>query len=397
MVQMRCRLLLTAAALALLALAQPGLAGAEAADPGDLGPSQLRAVLAPAPVPTPWPPVIQVFDDDFESRITYAKYTGIGGANVYIANGRLTVDVPPGAPPDSAGLRMRLPANGTGVRCSAFRELKIPNLGTGQMHWTLFGFDDVTGAEVVLIEMFITESTGKQDPFLSFRYEKNGRGVYAHVKTNQTADKIKKIQWDTKNGGKRVQAEITFCDGSKASSPWIDPEASTIAGFDLTTDAPEFSAGGTEGAEVHAQGEAVPTDPAPIEPFASPTLTALYPYWLVQAHDADAVLVATVARVGSVRQMSFEEDQRPRLEVHYFLDEALYGSPGADRFTVFHALDGGQAVKHLRPGTRLLLFVKNSEQGLWDFGQPTGVIPGQYQNYQAVASRVDLIHGRSAP
>lgn len=384
----------TVVGLALLALVQPGSPAAEVAGKEAAGPPAQESLRTPAPAPVPWPPTILVFADDFNSQTTYASYTPLGGANVYIANGRLNVDVPAGAP--GSGLRMRLPAGGTAVRCSGFGGLQIPDLGSGQMHWKLIGYDSADGHEVVLLELFITETTGLQD-MLSFRYVKNGRGVYAHIETDKKASDIKKIQWDTKDGGRKVQAEVTFNDGSKASSPWVDPEESTIGGFDVTTDAAEFSADGTAGTEVHATSDADPSEPAPIDRFASDELTDLYPHWLIQAHDADAVLVATVARVGRVQKTRFEGVPRLRLAVHYFLDEVLYGQPGADGITVYHGLGPGHPVRELRPGDRMLLFVKGGEGVFWDFGEPAGVIPDHPQNYLAVTSRVDLIHGGSAP
>ncbi len=396
MAQFRSRPIWTAVGLALLAFVQPASPAAEAAVKEATGPRAQESLKAPTPVPIPWPPIILVFADDFESQTTYASYTPLGGANVYIANGRLNVDVPAGAPPGS-GLRMRLPAGGTGVRCSGFGGLQIPDLGSGQMHWSLIGYDASTGAEVVLIELFITESSAADQDMLSFRYVKNGRGVYAHIETDKKASDIKKIQWDVKDGGRKVQAEVTFNDGSKASSPWIDPEESTIGGFDVTTDAAEFSADGTAGTEVHANSDVDPSEPAPIERFESDALTNLYPHWLIQAHDADAALVATVARVGRIQEVPFADGPRRRLAVHYFLDETLYGHPGADRFTVFHVLGKGREPAELRPGDRVLLFVKGGDEGFWDFGEPPGVIPYHPQNYLAVASRVELIHGGSAP
>src|SRR5262245_934209 len=261
----------------------------------------------------PWPPITLVFRDTFDSGSTYASYSGLGGAAVSIASGRLWVQVPAGAPPDSAGLRMRLPRNGTGVRCAAFGGLQIPPLGNGSMHWKLFGFDATTGAERVFLELFITEQTTaqatKQDQ-LTFVYQKNGHNVYADVKTGKSASDIKSIRWDTRNGGKQVQAEVTFNDGTKASSGWVDPDPGTISGFDVTTDAAELSADETAGTEIHSEGS--PAEPAPIAKFEQGGLTVLEPHWLIQTHDADVVLAATVDRVGRLLP-PLEDDQRPRL------------------------------------------------------------------------------------
>ncbi|MCB1034913.1 MAG: hypothetical protein KDD47_13885, partial [Acidobacteria bacterium] len=154
---------------------------------------------------------------------------------------------------------------------------------------------------------------------------------------------------------------------------------------------------GTEGTEVHANSDAEPTEPAPIERFESDALTNLYPHWLIQAHDADAVLAATVEEVGQLQEMTFEDGTHLRLAVRYFLDETLYGDAGGDRFTVYHYVGAGREAKELQPGDQLLLFVKADEQGFWDFDPPVGVVPNHPQNYLAVASRVDLIHGGSTP
>lgn len=397
---MRRRFAGALAALLLLVLAPGWLAagdgpGLDAHGPPTALEPPREVTRAVAPVPTPWPPVIQVFRDDFDSAKTYATYTGLGGANVYVAGGRLQVEIPADAPRGDGGLRMRLPRGGKAVRCAGFMGLEIPDLGRGSMHWTLIGFDAATGGELPLIEMFLTQSHGSQDKMLSFRYEKNGKGVYAHVKTGKTSADIKEIRWDTRNGGKQVQAEVTFKDGTRASSEWIDPEESTIAGFDVTTDVAEFSADATAGNEVHAEGAAAPDLPLAIERFASDELTALYPHWLVQAHDADAVVVATVAEVGASAGTSLDGSEP--VPVTYFLDESLYGEPLGNRFTVLHHRQAGLGGKPFQPGERLLLFLHRDEDGFRDFGRPTGVIPADDQNYRAVASRVAAIHGGAEP
>lgn len=394
MLQLRRRLMGAAFALGLLLFTLGPPAPAAAQEPPRETARETVGDPAPTPVPQPWPPTLQVFQDDFEDgATTYAAYTGLGGADVYFANGRLHVVADADTAPGMTGLRMRLPPDGTGVRCSGFQGLQIPDIGAGSMHWTLFGFDPATGGELPLLELFITQQLGSQDDQLSFRYVKDGEGVYAHITTDKTTDDIKEIRWDTRNNGTEVQVEVTFDDDSTASSEWIDPEESTIAGFDIVTDAPEFSADSAGGVEVHGEGDADPTEPAPIDRFASDELTALYPHWLVQAHDADAVVVATVARVEALPADGFQRTRPGRLPVRYFLDEALYGHPGAEQFVVHHDVSAGLRGKDFEPGTRLLLFLQADEEGLRDFGTPTGVVPAGEQNYRAVVSRVDLIHG----
>ncbi len=358
--------------------------------------------IAVQPTPQPWPPITLVFRDTFDSGSTYATYSGFGGAMVGIAGGRLWVQVPAGAPRDSAGLRMRLPRGGTGVRCSAFGGLQIPPLGNGSMRWKFFAFDAATGAERIFLELFLTEQVTAQatkQNQLTFVYQKNGQNVYADIKTGKSASDIKSMRWDTRNGGKQVQAEVTFNDGTKASSNWVDPEPGTISGFDITTDAAEFSADETGGTEVHSEGN--PVEPAPIEKFDARALTALEPHWLIQTHDADVVLAATVERVGRLLP-PLEDDPRPRVLVHYFLDEKLFGGPVAWRFAVAHAVGSPAALRRFQPGSRLLLFLHRAETGgrrsrLWDYGDPAGVIPYSKQNRKAVATRVAFIHGGNVP
>ena len=194
-----------------------------------------------------------------------------------------------------------------------------------------------------------------------------------------------------------MQAEVTFKDGTKASSTWVDPDPGTISGFDVTTDAEEFSADETAGTQVHSE---VAVQPAPIAQLDQAALNALEPHWLIQTHDADVVLAATVERVGRILP-PLADDPRPRVLVHYFLDETLFGRPVASRFAVEHRVESPAALRQFRPGSRLLLFLQREtdrrSSRLKDFGDPAGVIPYSKQNRKAVATRVAFIHGGNVP
>ncbi len=370
--------------------------------------------IAPAPaIPQPWPPVLQVFNDDFESGNTYASYTALGGASVNIANGQLTISIPDGAPPGTAGMRMRFPRGGKDVRCTEFDGITMPDVGDGEVSWKLFGYDS-NGNEIELAEFIWTE----EDPLTEGPRElrvikKKSDGSIKGVKINGAAGKkhgdIDKIRWDTKWFSSKVQAEITFKDGTTASSDWVDPPPAGFAGFDLTAtfiglgeDAGEISMDGTGGTEVHTD-EYQPYEPIRIAQFSEPRLTALFPHWLVQTRNAEDIVVATVERVGRRVNIDSPLDPRPRIAVRYFLDESLMGTAPSSQFTVYHALDKPEQAARFQPGSKLILYLLrgNTRPGAstplwyWDIDRPSGVVAFTEQNRRAVVSRIRVIQGDS--
>lgn len=350
----------------------------------------------PAPAPLPFPPVLQVYKDTFNSATTFAKYNGFGGASVAINAGRLWVSPPVGGATGPAGLRMRLPRNSRGVRCMEMSGLDIIMPPEQPMSWTFFGYSDTSGTQVNLLEMEITELQTRTD-VLSFRFKKaNGEVVFAHHETDKKRKNIKKIQWDKRNNGTEVQCEVEYDDGTKWNSPWMDPEAGTFAGVDVSTGDGEMSVDTSGGAEVHTEGDAA--QPAPILPFEHQALTSQEPYWLIQTFDAETIVSATVDRVTGVSPIPIAKDPRPRLKVIYRLDEALYGVPTGTRFVVYHALSTRSDAAQFEPGRRLILFIRPNPAGatgnwFWDSGRPTGVLPSSTHNIKAVASRIAFIRG----
>jgi hypothetical protein len=383
------------------------------ANEGARGGPEVVIQPAPTPLPQPWPPVLQVFSDDFESGNTYASYTALGGASVTIANGQLNISIPDGVAPGKAGMRMRFPRNGTPIRCTGFGGIKMPDVGDGELNWKLFGYDDA-GNEVLLAEFVWVEEipTGEGPAQRELRvYKKKSDGSLTGVTINGAGGKghgdIDKIRWDTKWFSSKVQAEITFTDGTTASSDWVDPPPAGFAGFDLTAsfvnngeEAGEISVGGTGGTEVHSE-EYQPYEPIRIAQFSEPRLTALFPHWLVQTRNAEDILVGTIETVGRRVEVDSPFDHRPRIAVSYFLDETLMGTAPGSRFTVYHALDKPEQADRFRPGAKLILYLLRGDSRpgasaplwYWDIDRPTGVIPFNEQNRRAVVSRIRVILG----
>ncbi len=402
-----------AAAIGLLSLTALAVHAGDDSRQGAEAIVQPGAILPAPAIPQPWPPVLQVFSDDFESGNTYASYTALGGASINIANGQLTVSIPDGAPPGTAGLRMRFPRGGKDVRCTEFNGINMPDVGDGEVSWKLFGYDN-NGNEIELAEFIWTE----EDPLGEQAHElrvikKKSDGSIKGVKINGAAGKkhgdIDKIRWDTKLFSSQVQAEITFKDGTSASSDWVDPPPAGFAGFDLTAtftglgeDAGEISMEGTGGTEVHTD-EYQPYEPIRISLFSELRLTALFPHWLVQTRNADDIVVATVEQVGRRVNVSSPLDPRPRIAVRYFVDESLMGTAPSNRFTVYHALDKPEEASRFRPGSKLILYLLRGEPRpgastplwYWDIDRPSGVIPFTEQNRRAVVSRIRVIQGDS--
>jgi hypothetical protein len=329
---------------------------------------------------------LTVFHDDFNSPSTYAAYQPLGAATVSIGGGRLFVQVDDAA--GGSGLRMRLPAGGVGVRCLSFDGLDVPDGPTGSiLRWTWFGFDDVTGREVVVLETEV-ERTGS----LTIRHRKaDGTLVEEHFPDREYSD-LKSKRWDTRRSGSQVQLEIEWKDGTSYRSDWMDPSASTIAGFDVTTDLPGFSVDATAGAEVHM--EAAVAEPAMVTAFES-TVPGAQIHWMLQGKDADQVLLATVLRVrGPAR--AIPGDPGRRVEIEVLPRSALLGPVVSEPLRVFHALDGPLDVE---AGDDVILFVRSGRElipgadWLWDFGRPVGVIPFTPQNLEAVRDRLHLLYG----
>jgi len=330
-----------------------------------------------------------VFHDTFNSAATYASYKPLNGATVTIGGVRLTVSVSDAS--GQSGLRFRLPAGGTGVRCAKFDGFDIAGGPIGsRMVWTWFGLDDLTGQEVVVLQTTI-EKTGS---FTVVHKKQNGTTVSVHIPDKDWKD-VKSKRWDTRRGGKQVQLEIEWKDGTKYSSSWMDPSASTIAGFDVTTDLPEFSIDDAEGSEVHM--EAAVDGTVALAPFDLQVPRTAPLHWLLETKDADHIVAATVDEVGEPVRVPGGQGGA-RLTVSYRLDEELLGTLGAERFTVLHSLGSRSQLRRFQPGSSLLLFLRRGEEGepaaaLSDFGRPAGVIPDSAQNRRAVAARVELIHG----
>ena len=336
------------------------------------------------------PRSLQVYNDNFNSQNTYGSYTALGDATVTIANGRLQVTVPDGAV--DSGLRFRLPPAGVGVRCSRFGGLDIPDGPIGsKMTWTWFGFDDADGSEVVVAQIEI-EKTGS----LTIRHTKeNGEQVVEHF-PDKDYDDIKTKRWDTRRNGTEVQLEIEWKDGTEYTGEWVDPPASTIAGADVTTDLPEFSAGNADGTEVHAgDGE---VDTMPTDTFDRFVGKVSDLYWLLQAKDAENVIEATVYRVRE-KVEALPGEEKPRLAVEYFTDRVVWGDFDEATFVVHHALEDDADAERFRAGQPFILFLRRAEElslaadWLWDYGQPTGVVPYSEQNSTAIENRVQFVHG----
>lgn len=353
---------------------------------------------------------VMVYRDDFSSGATYATYTPLGAASVGISGGQLHVAVPPGAP--ASGLRVRLPKDGTGVRCIGFEGMNVPASAPGSsLRWVVYGYDDLTRQEIVLLDTTIQEGSltlttragttptqqPAQDGIKIFHKKSDGR-VVSHFIPGKKASDIKKKMWDTRRSGTQVQLEITWNDGTKYSSDWIDPPASTFAGFDVFTNLAELSVDGSGGDEIHL--EAVAGEPTVVDSFEPSSLNLLEPHWLLQAWDAEAVVVATVARIGRPAA-PLSGDPRPRMLVRYSLGEVIAGSLPQSTFIVSHVLEGTADRARFVPGEKMILFLQRTDppartgRQAWyfDYGRPAGVISYSEQNLRAVTTRLQLIHG----
>lgn len=329
---------------------------------------------------------LKVFHDEFDSTSTYASYQPIGAATVTIGGGLLSVQVNDTS--GGSGLRMRLPAGGVGVRCLSFAGLGVPDGPTGSiLRWTWFGFDDTTGREIVVLETEV-ERTGS----LTIRHRKeDGTLVEEHFPDREYSD-IKSKRWDTRRNGSEVQLEIEWTDGTSYRSDWMDPSASTIAGFDVTTDLPGFSVDATEGAEVHT--EATVEEPVMVTSFEA-SVAGSQTHWMIEGKDADQVLEGTVLRVrGSAP--AIPGDPGRRVEIEVLPREILYGPVVSEPLRVFHALDGRS---DLEAGDEVILFLRSGRvmtpgaDWLWDYGSPAGVIPYSTRNLEAVRDRLTLLYG----
>ncbi|ANM30832.1 hypothetical protein ABI59_16495 [Acidobacteria bacterium Mor1] len=352
------------------------------------------AVGNAAPIPQPYNG--KVFEDDFESDDTYATYTPIGDATVTIGRGLLSVDIPDTS--GDHGLSVRVPENGTGIRCFGFTFGDIDEAPLGSsMTWTWWGYDE-NGKQV---EMLRTEVI-KSGSFTVRHTKKDGTTVSHHVPGKNWRD-VKKKQWDTRRRGKQVQLEIKFKDGSKYSSEWIDPPEGTIAGFDVETDVADFSLDGTGGEEIHADLDAVELEPveAGVKSVATSSVVDEGPAWLLQVKDADHIVAATVREVHSERV--FFEDGEPRIRVDYAMTDSLAGYLFNDTFSVYHGIGelGAGSASPYRTGQSLILFLRQgfelgehiSGNRLWDAGGAQRVLPDTEQNRKAVADRLLVIYG----
>jgi|GEM_PF-1626389 len=327
-----------------------------------------------------------VFHDDFNSPSTYASYQPLGAASVTIGGGRLFVQVDDAS--GGSGLRMRLPAGGVGVRCLSFSGFDLPVGEIGSIErWTWFGFDDATGQEVVVLETEF-ERTGS----LTIRHRKaDGTLVKQHFPDRERSD-IDTRRWDTRRNGTQVQLEIKWKDGTSYTSDWMDPNASTIAGFDVTTDLPGFSIDATEGAEVHTTVAA--EEPVMVTAF-EPMVGGSDLHWMIEGKDADQVLQGTVLLVQGAAP-AIPDDPRRRVEIEILPESTLLGPVRTGPVRVFHAVRGQL---DLEVGDDVLLFLRDGRElspeadWLWDFGQPVGVIPFTPQNLEAVRDRLHLLYG----
>lgn len=362
----------------------------------------------PVPSPDPVPVDVHVYGDDFSSGTTYASYTPLGAAVVAISGGQLHVQVPPGA--SNSGLRVRLPKDGTGVRCIGFEGMNVPSSSPGSfLRWVVYGYDDFTRQEIVLLDTTIQEGSltvttragagpAKNQDGIKILHKKSDGRTVSHFIPGKKASDIKKKMWDTRRSGTQVQLEITWNDGTKYNSNWIDPPASTFAGFDVLTNLAELSVDGSGGDEIHV--EATAEKPTVVDSFEPSSLNLLEPHWLLQAWDAEAVVVATVSRI-SRPAAPLSGDPRPRMLVRYSLGEVIAGSLPQSSFIVSHVLEGTADRARFAPGEKMILFLQRTDppaqtgRKAWyfDYGRPAGVISYSEQNLRAVTTRLQLIHG----
>lgn len=342
--------------------------------------------IPPSPPPSLAP--LQIFEDQFNSSNTYATYTGLGGAKVVIDSGRLTVQMPDPIPTSGAGFKLELPPpkNGVGVRCLRFENLIIPEAPIGSfMKWTWYGFDNATGARIMVLETLIEKSGS-----FTVRHRKADGTLVTHRVENKSWSDVKTKRWDTAWFSNEVQLEIEFKDGTRYNSEWLDPPASLISGFELIATVPTFSIGMVEGSEHHWE----PPKSGHLTSFDVPVLDALSSYFVGQGVAADIVMVATIIEVSAVGN-PIGKDPRPRLQVKYRLDSLLKGSMKTDSFVVYHAIDRDRTEK-FQPEKKLILYLQRGtdsktderESWFWDYGDPTGVIPFSAQNLEAAFERL---------
>lgn len=327
-------------------------------------------VLCVACETRPPAPLFHVFDDGFDSDETFGSYSAVGGATLSIAGGRLAIGMPSPIPTSGAGFRVDLPppTDGVGVRCMRFSDFVIPESPVGTfMEWTWFGFD-VDGNRVVVLETRI-EKTGS----FTVRHRKaNGTLVTKTVEDKSWSD-VKTKRWDTRRGGREVQLEIEFKDGSRYNSEWIDPDATFIAGFSLAATVDSFSIGFVEGSQFHWEPPKSQTLPA----FSTPELNARSAQLIELGIDADLVVAATVARVGS-----------GGLAVDYVVDALLKGQrPQAERIQVLHDAAG---LERIEPEARLILYLRaGAEPSQFAvIGSPSGLLPFTTENLEAAFARL---------
>jgi hypothetical protein len=354
----------------------------------------LALALALAQTPIPSQPVsLQVFKDTFDSGSSYATYRALGGATLTQSGGQLKVANPAGSP--AAGFSMTLPAGGIGVRCVEFDGFAIPTAPIGTyLDWTWYGFDDATGARVVVLQTHV-EKTGS----FTVRHRKaDGTLVVQKVPDKDWSD-VKSHKWDTRRSGKQVMLEIQFKDGSKYNSAWLDPQASTISGFDVTGNLESYSLDTVAGEEFHTDTEPA-VEPVQVPVFAGGELAGLSHYFIGQTDDSDAVAVGRVVARASRLSAPLGGDPRPRLRVEYAPAGTLRGSLPRGRLVVYHAIDDLRAARRFQPGSRWVLYLQRGSRAdglpadwFWDYGHPTGVVPYSRQNLAAATARISIFYG----
>ena len=350
------------------------------------------AVAVAQSPPPPAPISLAVFKDDFGSAPTYATYKAVGLASISTSGGILKVSNPTGDP--ASGFSITLPPGGTGVRCLAFSNFEIaePALGTF-LDWTWYAYDDVTRRQIVVLQTHI-EKTGS----ITIRHRKaNGMLVEVKIPDKSFSD-IKTKKWDTRRSGKEVQLEIEWKDGTKYNSKWMDPPASTIAGFTAVGNLREYSVDQAAGVEFHT--DVVVAEPVSVASFATPQLQALSKYFIGQTDDSDVVATGRVLRVAARPSAPIGDDPRPRLRVVYQPAKVLRGALPAGNLVVFHALDKPADAARFRPGRRSILYLQRGAHPegtaagwYFDYGHHPGVVAWNSQNLRAVTDRIAKFFG----
>jgi hypothetical protein len=352
----------------------------------------LAAVAVAQSGPPPTPISLGVFQDDFNSAPPFATYKAVGLASISISGGTLNVSNPTGDP--ASGFSITLPPGGTGVRCLAFSNFQIPEPALGTfLDWTWFAYDDTTGQQIVVLQTHI-EKTGS----ITIRHRKaNGTLVEVKIPDKSFSD-IKTKKWDTRRSGKQVQLEIEWKDGTKYNSKWMDPPASTIAGFTAVGNLQEYSVDQAAGMEFHT--DVVVAQPVLVASFATPQLQRLSKYFIGQTDDSDVVVVGRVLRVAARSSAPLGDDPRPRLRVVYQPSKSLRGSLPAGNLVAFHALGSPADAARFRPGRRAILYLQRGEHPegtpagwFFDYGRHPGVVAYNAQNLRAVTDRIAKFFG----